>query len=133
MLATLLVPMLPEGPDLIIILVLALLLFGGSRLAGVGKSAGQAIREFKEETSELHGKPAGATAAAPAVPGEAARESAPVAQPAVSRTVTEQTVTEQTVAEQTVTGQTATEQSPAQDPVVPVVDAELVERAPQQG
>jgi TatA/E family protein of Tat protein translocase len=30
-------------------LVVALLLFGGSRVAGMGKGAGRAIREFKEE------------------------------------------------------------------------------------
>jgi sec-independent protein translocase protein TatA len=37
-------------PELLIILVVALLLFGGTRLAGLGKSAGRSIREFKEET-----------------------------------------------------------------------------------
>ncbi len=36
-----------------LIAVIALLLFGGSRLAGIGKNAGRAIREFKEETTEL--------------------------------------------------------------------------------
>lgn len=42
------------GPtELLIILAIALLLFGGSRLAGVGKASGRAIREFKEETSSL--------------------------------------------------------------------------------
>lgn len=42
------------GPtELLIILALALLLFGGSRLAGVGKASGRAIREFKEETASI--------------------------------------------------------------------------------
>lgn len=42
------------GPmELLIILVIVLLLFGGSRLAGIGKSSGRAIREFKEETQQL--------------------------------------------------------------------------------
>ena len=41
---------LPEGAEWIVLALVALLLFGGSRLAGLGKSAGQAIREFKEET-----------------------------------------------------------------------------------
>ena len=42
------------GPtELIIILAIILLLFGGSRLAGIGKSSGRALREFKEETSAL--------------------------------------------------------------------------------
>ena len=38
---------------IIIIVVLALVLFGGSRIAGVGKGAGRAIRQFKEETAGL--------------------------------------------------------------------------------
>jgi sec-independent protein translocase protein TatA len=36
-------------PELIIILVIILLLFGTSRLAGLGKGLGQAIRGFKSE------------------------------------------------------------------------------------
>ena len=36
-------------PELILILVIILLLFGTSRLAGLGKGLGQAIRGFKEE------------------------------------------------------------------------------------
>jgi sec-independent protein translocase protein TatA len=36
-------------PELILILVIVLLLFGTSRLAGLGKGLGQAIRGFKEE------------------------------------------------------------------------------------
>jgi TatA/E family protein of Tat protein translocase len=44
------------GPtELIIILVIVLLLFGGSRLAGLGKSSGRALKEFKEETKGLRG------------------------------------------------------------------------------
>lgn len=47
------------GPmELIIILVVVLLLFGGSRLAGLGRSSGRAIREFKEETKGLKEKDA---------------------------------------------------------------------------
>lgn len=45
---------LPGGFEWVILLVIALLVFGGSRLAGMGKGAGKAIREFKEE---LGGKP----------------------------------------------------------------------------
>jgi sec-independent protein translocase protein TatA len=44
------------GPtELIIILVIVLVLFGGARLAGLGKSTGRAIKEFKEETKGLTG------------------------------------------------------------------------------
>ena len=46
------------GPtELLIILAVVLLLFGGSRLAGLGKSSGRALREFKEETRSLRDKP----------------------------------------------------------------------------
>lgn len=37
--------------EIILILVLALVLFGGKKLAGVGKSLGQSIREFKNEVA----------------------------------------------------------------------------------
>jgi sec-independent protein translocase protein TatA len=40
-------------PELLIILAVVLLLFGGARLAGLGKSTGRALREFKEETKGL--------------------------------------------------------------------------------
>ena len=36
-------------PELIIILVIVVLIFGASRLAGLGRGLGQAIRGFKEE------------------------------------------------------------------------------------
>ncbi len=35
--------------EILLILVLALVLFGGGKLAGVGKALGQSIREFKKE------------------------------------------------------------------------------------
>lgn len=45
-------------PELLIILAVVLLLFGGSRLAGLGKSTGRALKEFKEETKGLKGEQA---------------------------------------------------------------------------
>jgi len=36
------------GWEWIIILIIVIILFGGSRLAGVGAALGQSIREFKE-------------------------------------------------------------------------------------
>lgn len=45
------------GWEWAIILVVALLLFGGSRLAGVGKGMGRSIREFKEEVKGVDGAP----------------------------------------------------------------------------
>ncbi|MCL2784406.1 MAG: twin-arginine translocase TatA/TatE family subunit [Propionibacteriaceae bacterium] len=35
--------------QLLIILAIVLVIFGGSRLAGLGKASGKAIREFKDE------------------------------------------------------------------------------------
>ena len=35
--------------EILLIIVLVLILFGGSKLAGVGKSLGRGIKEFKEE------------------------------------------------------------------------------------
>ena len=57
------------GWEWAILALIALLLFGGSRLAGIGKNAGKAIREFKEETSSLRGgeKPAEPPAEPPLV------------------------------------------------------------------
>lgn len=52
-------PLIPQAiaglgwQELMIILVIAIVLFGGSRLAGIGRSSGRAIREFKEETRGL--------------------------------------------------------------------------------
>jgi TatA/E family protein of Tat protein translocase len=41
------------GWEWVILAVVALVLFGGTRIAGLGKGAGRAIREFKEETSSV--------------------------------------------------------------------------------
>lgn len=45
--------MFAGGWEWVIILVVALLLFGGSRLAGLGKGVGRSIREFKEEVKSV--------------------------------------------------------------------------------
>ena len=39
-------------PELLVILVIIVLIFGASRLAGLGKGLGQAIRGFKDEMSD---------------------------------------------------------------------------------
>lgn len=57
------------GWEWVILVVIALLLFGGSRLAGVGKGAGRAIREFKDETAALRSSASpDETPATPATP-----------------------------------------------------------------
>lgn len=44
---------MPQGWEWLIILAVALLLFGGSRLAGLGKGVGRSIREFKQEVKSV--------------------------------------------------------------------------------
>ena len=38
--------------EIILIVVLALVLFGGSKLAGVGKALGKSIKDFKHEVKD---------------------------------------------------------------------------------
>ena len=45
-----------EGPDLLIVLAIVLLLFGGAKLPQLARSLGEAKREFEAGTKE--GKPA---------------------------------------------------------------------------
>ena len=40
-------------PELLLILALALLVFGPSKLPDIGKSLGKGIREFKKATTEI--------------------------------------------------------------------------------
>jgi len=40
-------------PELIVILVIALVIFGPGKLPSVGKSIGESIKEFKKASSEL--------------------------------------------------------------------------------
>ena len=37
--------------ELVVILIIVIVLFGGSRLAGIGKALGTSMREFKEEVN----------------------------------------------------------------------------------
>ena len=58
------IPMAGIGwQELVIVLVIIVVLFGGARLAGLGKASGQAIREFKDELSgDKHDAPTSAPA-----------------------------------------------------------------------
>ncbi|WP_249872827.1 twin-arginine translocase TatA/TatE family subunit [Oceanobacillus saliphilus] len=40
-------------PGLILIVILALIIFGPKKLPEIGKAAGQTLREFKKSTSDL--------------------------------------------------------------------------------
>lgn len=61
-------------PELILILVIALIIFGPSKLPQIGKSMGQAIREFRKSTADIQKEidvvtaPETTTAAVPAPP-----------------------------------------------------------------
>jgi sec-independent protein translocase protein TatA len=70
------------GWEWVILALIALLLFGGSRLAGIGKNAGKAIREFKEETATLRSS----VTDEPVPPLTAAPAAQPAAQPVVQST-----------------------------------------------
>jgi len=45
---------MPGGPELIIILVVVLVLFGGSQLPKLAKNLGKAQKEFKEGMAEAN-------------------------------------------------------------------------------
>ena len=51
---------MPGPTELIIILVIVLVIFGGSRVAGLGKSLGEGISEFKRAVKGEDDKDAGA-------------------------------------------------------------------------
>lgn len=41
------------GPELLVVLAIVLLLFGGNKLPEVARSMGQAMRSFKDETTKM--------------------------------------------------------------------------------
>jgi sec-independent protein translocase protein TatA len=53
-------------PEMIIILVILLILFGGSKLPGLAKGLGQSIKEFKKSSKDEEPEPAKPAAATPA-------------------------------------------------------------------
>jgi len=60
------------GWEWVILALIALLLFGGSRLAGIGKNAGRAIRDFKDETASLRSAASPSEPVPPAAPASPA-------------------------------------------------------------
>lgn len=66
-------PAIPGGPELIIILVIVILLFGASRVADLGGALGKSIREFRtavKDESEGKGEEPGRTPPRDALPGK---------------------------------------------------------------
>lgn len=59
---------IPSGPDLIILLIIVLVLFGAKRLPEIARSLGQSVHEFKKAKQEFEdqvAKPTTTTTIAP--------------------------------------------------------------------
>ncbi|MDR0482097.1 MAG: twin-arginine translocase TatA/TatE family subunit [Cellulomonadaceae bacterium] len=77
--------------ELVVILIILVVIFGGTRLAGLGKAVGKTVREFKEEvTPDVPAGTAVPQAAAPQASAPQAVTQAPA--PAVAATVTPEAV-----------------------------------------
>ena len=63
---------MPGGPELIIILVVVLVLFGGSQLPKLAKNLGKAQKEFKDGMAEAD-KPADTNSASSSAPSDDAK------------------------------------------------------------
>ena len=80
---------IPSGPDLIVLLIIVLVLFGAKRLPEIARSLGQSVHEFKKAKQEFeeaaNAKPASAptVTATPAAP--AATTSASLEEPKSSQ------------------------------------------------
>jgi sec-independent protein translocase protein TatA len=68
---------MPGGPELIIILVVVLVLFGGSQLPKLAKNLGKAQKEFKDGMGEATATPPASAPPAAPPPPPAAPASAP--------------------------------------------------------
>ncbi len=60
---------MPGGMELVILLVIVLVIFGGGKLAGVGKSLGQGISEFKNAVKSPDTEKGSHTGDTPDTPG----------------------------------------------------------------
>jgi sec-independent protein translocase protein TatA len=68
-------------PEIIIVLVVILIIWGPGKLPDVGAAMGKGIREFRKASSETHDAVMGTTTATPAQPAPVAQVVAPVSAP----------------------------------------------------
>ena len=86
---------IPSGPDLIILLIIVLVLFGAKRLPEIARSLGQSVHEFKKAKQEFENAAAAPT---PTTPVTTAPIAAPVATAAVPVVTTADPITPTTTA-----------------------------------
>ena len=101
------------APELIVILIVALIVFGPRKLPELGKSLGAGLREFRKSTQGLKDELEGTMRDAPTPPGPATVQTIHVplvqpegtvpAQPVMAASVTPVAVTPQAVTPQAVT------------------------------
>lgn len=75
-------------PEIIIIAIVLIVLFGGAKLAGLGKSTGRALREFKDETKGLRDTDDAERDASGAKPEQGERKDDPPRKEDVTRELT---------------------------------------------
>lgn len=81
-----------RGPELLILVLIILLLFGAKRLPDVARGLGRSLRIFKSETKDLHASDGDAAPASPDAPSAvdasappASLPPAPAAEPAPAK------------------------------------------------
>jgi sec-independent protein translocase protein TatA len=79
-------------PEIIIVLVVILIIWGPGKLPDLGAAMGRGIREFRKASSDAHDTVVGATTtpAQPAQPAPVAQVTAPLPAPAQSEAVPHQ-------------------------------------------
>ncbi|WP_309571354.1 twin-arginine translocase TatA/TatE family subunit [Deinococcus sp.] len=104
------------APELLVILIVALVVFGPRKLPELGKSLGAGLREFRKSTQGLKEELEGSMKDTPTPPGPAAVQTihVPLVQPA-------EVVPAQPVAASAVTPASVTPQAVIPQPVIPQV------------
>lgn len=79
---------IPSGPDLIVLLIIVLVLFGAKRLPEIARSLGQSVHEFKKAKQEF--EEAANAKPASTIPPASASAAPPAAAPTVTSAVAEE-------------------------------------------